>query len=1020
MGLRVVLSGLAATLGALVLTSASALAATPETPVAIAPPAALTATTATLKGELGEMNPGTPGEAGTYEFLYRASGETCEGSEEEGVKKAPVPAGIDPGLTANESVSQPVIGLAPATTYSFCLLVRNMAEETAISASVAFTTLAAAPLIAGESVSTVEAGAATLQAAIVPDGAETTYHFEYLTEAQFKINGGTFTGAETTAQSKPVGADDREHAASARVPELKHALLQPGTTYRYRVVAANECETGKECVTDGPGKTFTTNPTPSSEPPQNCSNEQRRAEQASTYLPDCRAYELVTPAQKDSGEPEVDSRGIGDHAAVDGDRMAWFSEFALPGSAAPGLIYLSTRGQGAWSSENVIPPQSVENGILCPYQIGIDAWSADLETGILADGLGQGGGSHEAGFQEHYECGHDEPRLIAGEREGFQNLFVRDNENFLRDGETNVSPYRLVNVTPNAVPPPEPNGAVYHSAFFLAGSADLSHVVFEEELPLTENAPGYPNEWEGHDDLYEWTPSGVRLVTTLPDGTPTQGSLAGATKNANLFGEPYNTADYLHAVSEEGSRVFFQAGGNLYLRENAEQEQSALAPGSTVVDGEQCTEHEKACTIQIDASQASTPGGGEFMEANATGSRVFFTDENRLTPDSTAEHEKPDLYEYDLEKAPGARLSDLTADAGEPADVLGLSGAGEDGSRVYFVARGVLGAEPDRSLPEGKQIAVSGEPNLYAYEPNPAAAGSFRTVFIATLASGDSCDWIEIGCGPEAAGLTARVSANGAFIGFTSTAQLTSYDNTGASEIDLYDAATETLSCASCDPSGAAPTAGGAAIPHPVAPDYSAWPTNAYPQRYVSDNGQVFFTSSEALLPVDTKAEADVYEYEGRELHLISSGASDESSYFLDASVSGSDVFFETTQRLLPRDREAAYVIYDARVNGGFPEPAAPAAQCASGEGCAGAAPEAPVLSTPGSLSFVGAGNLTPAPSKPKTAARIKAEKLASALRACRAKHGKHTRTLCESQARKRYGGAAKAKKPAKTSRRGK
>jgi hypothetical protein len=993
----------------LAISSAATFTLLPEAPETSSPASTVTATHAVLEGTL---NPGMASKAGWY-FAYN-EGASCQGGSETAHE-----AEVEGKAIIEHSE---VTGLQPSKPYTFCLVATNELGETAQGDEVTVTTLAAAPTIAKEAVSAVEATAATLNAEINPGGAATIYHFEYVSEAQFERDG--FSEPMRTPESGSIGAEDTAHA----VAPVRITGLQPGTTYHYRVVATNNCEGGEQCVTDGPEKTLTTNPAPGSEPAQNCPDEARRLEQASTYLSDCRAYELVTPAEKDSGEPSV-HEGLGAHAAVDGERMAWFAQTVIPGSETPGMIYLSARRQDGWSSETVIPPQSVENGILCPELVGMDAWSADLEKGVLADGWGQGGGSRGEFFEEGTECGHDEPRLVAGEPEGLQNLFVRDNENFVRDNATGVNPYQLVNVTPSAVPPPAPSGGVYYPAFFLAGSADLSHVVFEEELPLTEDAPGYPSGWEGDDDLYEWTSSGVRLVTTLPDGTPTQGSLAGATRNA--ASEAYNIADYLHAVSDalpgQGSRVFFQAGGNLYVRENAEQEQSAVTPGSTLVNGEQCTEQEKACTVQVDASRASPPGpgGGQFMEANETGSQVFFTDENRLTADSKAEPGKPDLYEYDLEKPLGERLTDLTADSAEPADVLGVSGAGEDGSRVYFVAQGVLTAEPDRSLLKGKQSAVPGDPNLYAYEPDPADAGAYRTVFIATLATGDSCDWIEVSCAGERSGLTARVSANGAFIGFTSAAKLTSYDNTDAntgspdSEIYLYDAATETLSCASCDPSGAAP-ASGAGIGPPVTPYNFSRVTDAYPQRYVSNNGQLFFQTAEALLPADTNAELDVYEYEGGQLYLISSGASDEASYFLDASVSGSDVFFETAQRLLPRDQDAAYDIYDARVNGGFPEPAAPAASCVTGEGCAGAAPGAPVFSTPTSASFLGAGNLTPAPSKPKTAAQIKAEKLASALRACRAKHGKHRRARCASRARKRYGGAAKAKRSAKTDRRGK
>ncbi len=76
------------------------------------------------------------------------------------------------------------------------------------------------------------------------------------------------------------------------------------------------------------------------------------------------------------------------------------------------------------------------------------------------------------------------------------------------------------------------------------------------------------------------------------------------------------------------------------------------------------------------------------MTASSDASRVFFLDDAGLTTQPSASGE--DLYEYDLAKPAGERLTDLTADAGESADVQAVLGASDDGSYVYFAAAGAL------------------------------------------------------------------------------------------------------------------------------------------------------------------------------------------------------------------------------------------------------------------------------------------------------------------------------------------
>lgn len=676
---------------------------------------------------------------------------------------------------------------------------------------------------------------------------------------------------------------------------------------------------------------------------ESCPNEARRLEQGVT-LSECRAYEMVTPAVKGSGEPSAIDLGEiregreleplqpgrlagadGARAAVDGNRMAWVSE-PLPASLTPGVSQISTRSSVGWGSEGLVPRMSVTNGLGCPLQFGVSGWSIDLTKSVLDLPAGP-----PRGFLEERECGQDDPRLVAAEPEHFRNLFVRDSA---------AGTYALVNVTPSGVawPEPEPGPTPqYWPASLLAASDDLSHVVFEEELALTPDAPGsYP----GNDELYEWTGGEVRLVTVLPNGIPVHGSLAGATRNysaasGHVADGAVNIAQFRHAVSADGSRIFFEAPGDegegdLYMRQ----------------DG--------TVTVQIDAAEPGAPGaggGGDFQWASADGSRVFFTSEHRLTADSTAASGEPDLYEYDVE---AADLTDLTPSSGEAADVLGVAGGSDDGSYVYLVAEGVLTGDSNSA----GVSAGAGQPNLYA-----AHGGTLA--FVATLdPEKDECDWVVAGrCsgGDTSSGLTSRTSNSGRFLGFNSVLSLTQYDNVNPAtgepliELFLYEAGEDRLSCVSCAPDGSPMTAG-AAIKSPSGPGLNVAWRNIYPQRNVSDQGQVFFETADALLPRDVNGRRDVYEYVDGELHLISTGTGESGSHFLDATPDGSSVFFSTPQRLLPADTDQVYDYYVARAGGGFPEPPAPPPPC-EGESCRGAGTSAGAASSPGTAAFEGRGN---------------------------------------------------------------
>lgn len=600
-------------------------------------------------------------------------------------------------------------------------------------------------------------------------------------------------------------------------------------------------------------------------------------------LPDGRAYELVTPPNKDNNGPYI-RPGIfgGDQFSADGNAVSYSVLETFPGSQSFGGSFRATRTSSGWTNANVIPPQSKITGELCSVEATMVDYSSDMSKAVLADGLDSSRG-----------CPVDDPRLVPGEPQGVQNLFVAN----LADGS-----YQLVNVTPSGVTPADANIA--------GGSSDLSHVLFTEAAQLTPDAPA------GATNLYEWVGGAVSLVTEVP--TPPATSCSGAAC-APATGSIASSTQTFHAVSADGTMVYFTANGNLYVRKNG------------------------TSTVQVDAPAAGgsgSGGGGQFVGASADGSKAFFTDGDGagLTGD-TVPGSGTNLYEYDVSTG---QLTDLTPSA--DAGVQGFSGLNEDGSYIYFVANG--------SLAGG---ATAGQPNLYV-------SHNGTPTFIATLNSGDASDW-------SSSAPTARASSNGQFFVFTSTDSLTGFDNTDANtsqpdnEIFVYDASSGALNCASCSQGGAAPT-GSTNINGGQTDGFSIGGVTIL-ARYVSDAGQVFFDTPNALVRADTDGALDTYEYNAGKLSLISSGTDTTGALYVDNTPDGNSALFATSTPLVPQDTDGgAYDFYDARVGGGFPV-SSPTPPC-QGEGCRPQQSNPLPVPAPGSSTFTGPGNAQSSHAAPK------------------------------------------------------
>lgn len=187
------------------------------------------------------------------------------------------------------------------------------------------------------------------------------------------------------------------------------------------------------------------------------------------------------------------------------------------------------------------------------------------------------------------------------------------------------------------------------------------------------------------------------------------------------------------------------------------------------------------------------------------------------------------------------------------------------------------------------------------------------------------------------AGSATAVSPNGRYFSWL--------DEVGAAH--LYDLDADEASCVSCPPGGG--SGEGArflAIGRSIG--------NREVQAVI-DDGTMFFDTPKRLLDADHNGARDVYAYRDGRLDLISPGNDGFDAFFVDASLDGSDVFFQTDQGLVGQDTDGESDVYDARVGGGFASqnPPPPPGSCAGAE-CvqAGGKPAAsPPMATTGAAN---------------------------------------------------------------------
>lgn len=862
--------------------------------------------------------------------------------------------GTEPGDATNHLVEFEATGLEPGATYKVELIARNAGGRVTApdgsTSPVEFTTGAVAPSVGKTSIIRVSESEAAIEAVINPGGAQTAYQVEYATLAQFEVSG--FEGALRTAPGiLPAGGRDE-------LVQVTITGLLPGTRYKARAVAANAIETD----VDGAPVELRTQETALLA--ASCTNAAFQAG-VGAFLPDCRAYEQATPADKNGGSAAGLVRFV--QASESGAAISYYSQAGFPGGVGGQDFptFVANRGSTSWATSGALPPQA------------------------------------------------------QGERAGVIGL-TRDDRHSLaqvRSGDKVALVYRDLTTNEVRVIVPYRPDCSREACFAYAGSnLEGTKVFFESYLPVTK-APVEPPATEPEaQNLYMWNAQAGQVVLVgenafnepLPEGSiggPYEW-VEGQTATGGAFGNYYTGA--IHAISDDGDQaVFTEAGtGQLFARIGLEGSSPSTIHVSRSQNPAEVEEHPAA-----------------FLEATADGEFIFFKAFGKLTPTAGAEGPLSwNLYRYNVSTG---ELLDLTPESIDETpefgpEVQGLVGASSDGQVAYFVALGKLAPG---AAPEGE--------NLYRFD----ATASPTITLVATLESavaetGDATVWDPRSTTSRGYSKTGRVSESGDAVIFGSEKPLTGYDNHGAqcgtssercTEFYRWSTATETPECLTCDATGAVPL-GSASLASPI---FNAvfppvlGPAPTLTRNLSAEGTRFFFQTPDPLSARDTNANhgcafegvvatcQDVYEWEaagtgscraalvaGGCINLLSSGGSEEASYFGDADRDGNNAFVFTSSPLVPVDRDKLYDIYDVMVNGGlasqWEERVRP---CTSAESCGGQRAEPGAGATAGSETFVGPGNPKPKPPKKscrKGAKKCKKKTCHKGAKQCPKKHRHH------------------------------
>ncbi|MDX6600925.1 MAG: hypothetical protein QOF13_127 [Solirubrobacterales bacterium] len=694
--------------------------------------------------------------------------------------------------------------------------------------------------------------------------------------------GGGFAGATEA----PVGGADLGSGQEALSASTAVSGLSPDTGYHYGAIATSHCSAVDEAkVCEGVGATQAFH-TAASEAPA---------------LPDNRAYELVSPAQKNGGEvfpaePNVSSCGPECKPGVvaqrypmqsspDGEALVYEG---FPFSFGEGAVrfneYLSRRTASGWQTTTLSPKLGGSGG-----EQGYKAFDSALTKGLLYQGR---------------------PTLSPEAPAEYANLYSQ--------GAADPSSLGVLLTTELHSRPASGSGSF--TITYAGASADLSRVFFEANDALSEETPFAPEAVDrgaSKNNLYEWAEGQLRLVNVGP-GNATTAPGAEFGSGVVLASKSNRAANFSHAISDDGARVFWSSeSGQVYVRDNGE------------------------------TTREISDHTGKFLTASADGSMLLLSDGNLFDLETEAltdltqgqggfqgiagqSDDLSSIYFVDTAVLTGEEENEQGAIA--QADQNNLY-AWQDGES-RFVATLLAGDSP-----AGDGIGT--------WAPSPVqrrAEASPNGRWLAFLSRGKPTGYDNVGAC------------------LYSPTQLKYVPSAPCPEVYLYDSASGKLTCASCNPSNERPQ--GPSTLRLIMGSQGSLPQPRYLSDsgrllFDSANSLSSFDTNNGVEDVYEFEPPGVGSCtrEGGCLSLISAGHEAIDSNFLTMDPSGKNVFFTTRDQLVLKDKDELVDVYVAREGGGIPSETETSRGECQGEACQ---PQttAPNDPTPSSSNFEGAGNV--------------------------------------------------------------